>query len=136
MTFDQTVTLVGSMIIAAVFFIIIPICAVRNAIRNAKRGKPPTLEERLAAYEPDIKTFHAEVIDIACGVYTDGGQSYTQPRAVREFCVKFREDDGSIRNVLIPEELYDAFDIGQRGSLTLIDGNINSFVPDEDPSEE
>ena len=131
MTFDQVVTLVGSMIIAAVFFIIIPFFAVRNAIRDAKRGKPPTVEERLAAYEPDIKTFHAEVIDIACGVYTNGGQSYTQPKAVKEFCIKFRDGDGNIHDVLIEESLYDAFEIGQCGTLTLINGNLNSFVLDK-----
>ena len=131
MTYEQIVTLVGAVLIAATLAICIPL-----AIRDSKRrAAPPTLEEKLAC-KPEILTFHAEVIDIACGVYTDGGQSYTQPRAVREFCIKFREDDGSIRNVLIPEELYDAFEIGQRGSLTLIDGNINSFVPDEEPSEE
>ena len=131
MTFDQTVTLVSSMIIATVFFIIIPVCA----IRDAKRGKQPTVEERLAAYEPDIKTFHAEVIDIACGVYTNGGQSYTQPKAVKEFCIKFRYDDGNIHDVLIEESLYDAFEIGQRGTLTLIDGKLNSFILDEDEAE-
>jgi len=127
MTYDQIVTLVGSMIIAAVFFIIIPVCA----IRDAKKGKPPTVEERLATYEPDIKTFHAEVIDIACGVYTNGGQSYTQPQTVKEFCIKFRGGDGNIHDVLIEESLYDAFEIGQRGTLTLINGNLNSFVLDE-----
>ena len=131
MSYEQIVILVGAMIIAATLAICIPL-----AIRDAKKYvPPPTIEERLAAYEPDIKTFQAEVIDIACGVYMDDGQFYTQPKAVKEFCVKFRDGDGNIHNVLIPEELYDAFEIGQHGTLTLIDGNLSSFVLDEDEAQ-
>lgn len=127
MTYEQIVTLVGAILIAATLAVCIPL-----AIRDAKkRVAPPTLEEKLS-YEPEILTFHAEVIDIACGVYMDDGQSYTQPKAVKEFCVKFRDGDGNIHNVLIPEELYDAFEKGQCGTLTLIDGNLSSFELDQD----
>lgn len=49
------------------------------------------------------------------------------PKAVREFTVTFRTEDGGILKFNVPEEMYDGFEEGQRGLITLVDGILYGF---------
>ena len=73
---------------------------------------------------------HCEVADMICGVSMVGHQGYKQPKAEKQFIIKFKNDSGDIFDVAVSEEMYDGFDKGLVGTLTLIDGNVSSFEPD------
>ena len=90
-------------------------------------------DERLNA-EGDIFETHAEVVDMACDVVSVGYQAYKLPKAEKHFYVKFRDDDGQIYDIQVSEEYYFALEKGQSGTLTLLDGKIDSFVLDEENS--
>lgn len=49
------------------------------------------------------------------------------PKAVREFTITFKTDDGQLLKLSVPEEMYDGFEKGQYGLLTIIDGELYSF---------
>ena len=87
-------------------------------------------EQRLNA-EGEVFTTHAEVIDTVCGVKTVGYQGYKQPKALKQFMISFKVQNGEVLNVFVAEELYEGFDIGMMGTLTLIDGQLDSFKLDE-----
>ena len=89
------------------------------------------LEEARLNDEGEITTAHAEVIDLECGVTTIGYQAYKQPKAVKYFIIHFKYDNGDIIKIPVNEEMYHGFDIGLAGTLTLIDGQLNSFELDE-----
>lgn len=71
----------------------------------------------------------ATVVDMNCGVSLVGLQT---PKATKEFVVAFRTDFGELLKLEVPEEMYDGFEIGQRGLLTVVDGTLYSFVPNEE----
>lgn len=78
--------------------------------------------------EGEITTFYAEVLDMTCGVTMVGHQ---EPKALKYFVIKLKRDDGEIINLPVSEEVYEGFDIGLYGMLTLIDGKLDSFELDE-----
>ena len=90
-------------------------------------------DERLDT-EGEIFETHAEVVDMACDTVSVGYQAYKLPRAEKHFYVKFRDDDGQIYDIRVSEEYYFALEKGQSGTLTLLDGKIDSFVLDEENS--
>ena len=51
-------------------------------------------------------------------------------KTVKEFVIVFEDSEGKFRRVLVGEDMYDAFEEGQVGMLTLINGQIDSFVLD------
>ena len=85
-------------------------------------------EERRLNDEGKISTVHADVLDMTCGVRMTGDK---EPKAVKYFVIKLKSDDEEIINLPVSEEMYDGFDIGLSGLLTLIDGKLDSFVLDE-----
>ena len=87
-------------------------------------------DERLDA-EGEIFETRAEVVDMACDTVSVGYQAYKQPKAEKHFYVKFRDDDGQIYDIRVSEEYYFALEKGQIGTLTLLDGKLDSFVLDE-----
>ena len=136
MTSDQRVWLIGGIILAVIFAIFIPLI-VRDVKKNKDKyvidkEKMRAEEERRLNEEADVTSFHAEVIDMACGVHMKGTQAYRQPKTIKEFCIKFRDDGGEVYDIFVSESIYDGFEKGQRGTLTLIDGHIDSFVIDEE----
>jgi hypothetical protein len=108
-----------------------------------KKGKKETAENSAVNSEPCAKcvdefedaieeSFHAKVIDRICGINTKTSNGYKMVKTVKEFVIVFEDDDGKFRRVLVSESMYDAFEEGQAGTLTLIDGQIDSFVLDEE----
>ena len=81
--------------------------------------------------EPTHKTRKttATVIDQYCAVHTIGHKT---PKTVTVFTVVFQSGDEIIK-LNIPEEMYDGFEKGQTGLLTIVDDDLYSFALNEDP---
>ena len=131
MTTDIILLLIASIIVSGV---IIALCVLAAWNRKGGGATKPLSKEELRARdeerlmrEPEIFEAHAEVKDMLCTVNTVGTK---QPRAVKSFLIKFGFDDGSILDVYVSEEDYEGFEVGLAGALTLIDGELSSFVPD------
>ncbi len=129
MTQAEIVLLIGGIVIAVTLAVGIPL-----SLRSEKKNKDKRYicEDDFPDCEPETKSFHAEVTDQICGVKTIGYQAYKQPKAVKEFYVKFRDDENNVYDVPVSESMYEGFEKGQRGILTLIGGQIDSFVLDEE----
>ena len=131
MTSDTVLILIASIVISGV---IIALCVL--AAWNRKGGgatKPLGKDERLARdaerlmREPEVFEGHAEVADMLCTVDTVGTK---QPRTRKIFLIKFKCDSGDILDIYVSEEDYEGFEVGLAGALTLIDGELSSFIPD------
>ena len=130
MTETEKILLLGG--IAIFVIIIVGILDYRkNKDKYLTKEQYRELEEARLNDEGEITTAHAEVIDLECGVTTIGYQAYKQPKAVKYFIIHFKYDNGDIIKIPVNEEMYEGFDIGLAGTLTLIDGKLKSFELDE-----
>ena len=118
-------------IIASMFIFLVCLGLIIYAVERKKSGM--TLREEIRAYEDEILnkeplrlTVRAEVIDMTCGVNSVG---HNQPKAIKHFIITFKDDDDKILKINVPEEYYEAFEIGLYGTLTLVDNEFYSFEP-------
>ena len=81
---------------------------------------------------PRSEILHICVVEQYCRVDAVGTRSV---RNVKTFAIHVRDDFGNERKIELPEELYDAFEVGQVGTLTLVDGEVYSFELDGDDAE-
>lgn len=121
------------LLIAAAVIVLFLAGLVITVIRSARRGKQPAktedeiIEEGLSR-PPETVVVHARVVDQCCFTTTVGIKA---PKAVKAFFVSFAGDDGMLYKIPVSEEMYDAFEIGQVGELTLINGEVGSYILDE-----
>ena len=87
-------------------------------------GIDAEIEKMFVDPESVTTTVRATVIDMACSAEMVGTK---MPKAVRNFVVIFQTENGEILKINVPEEMYDGFDKGQTGILTLADGDLYSF---------
>ena len=87
-------------------------------------GIDAEIEKMFVDPESVTETVRATVIDMACSADMVGTK---MPKAVRNFVVIFQAENGEILKINVPEEMYDGFDKGQTGILTLADGDLYSF---------
>lgn len=126
MTTEMWILLIGG--IAVLGIVAIPfIDLIKN--KDKYRAEVYENEEKRLNDEGDIVEMHAEVVDMVCGVNTIG---HKEPKALKRFVVTFKLDDGELMSLSVPEVFYTGFDIGLKGTLTLIDGQLSSFELDED----
>ena len=126
MTTEMWILLIGG--IAVLGIVAIPfIDLIKN--KDKYRAEVYENEEKRLNDEGDIVEMHAEVVDMVCGVNTVG---HKEPKALKRFVVTFKLDDGELMSLSVPEVFYTGFDIGLKGTLTLIDGQLSSFELDED----
>lgn len=64
------------------------------------------------------------VVDQFCRVEMVGIRS---PKSVEIFTVVFETDEGEVIKFDMPKEMYDGIDVGQRGILTIANGELYSF---------
>ena len=81
---------------------------------------------------PNTEILHVRVTEQYCQLHTVGTRSF---RNVKAFLIRVRDDFGNEREISLPEELYDAFEIGQIGTLTLVDDEVYSFELDGDDAK-
>lgn len=53
-----------------------------------------------------------------------------KPKAVNEFLIYFKDEDDNVFPISVPEDLYDGFEEGQKGTLTLVNGKLYGFELD------
>ena len=123
--------LLFGIVAAAVIIISVPLC-ILDVKKKIKNIDVQEFKERQSINNDVIAvTTHAEVIDMMCCVKTVGRQNYKQPKAVKHFVIKFRDENNHFFDISVSEEMYHGFEIGLVGELNLIDGKINSFIPDD-----
>ena len=83
-------------------------------------------------FSPQTEILHVTVTEQYFRVDAVGTRSF---RNVKTFAIHVRDDFGNERKIELPEELYDAFEVGQVGTLTLVDGEVYSFELDGDDGD-
>ena len=127
MGYTEIVLLCGATVISATVVIgaLITSKKQKNAPANIRKDNIDEEEFR----EPETLEFHATVIDMNCQTRTVG---IKQPELLKEFFVFFKDDNGKVYKIQVPEDMYECFDTLQVGTLTLIDGELFGFSLDED----
>jgi hypothetical protein len=111
-------------VVALVLFVTIYLFKNRKIIREDTKRQ---IEER-CAIEFSGQELRATVVDHTCQVQLVGIKT---PKATKIFTIVFRTEDGQSLSLNVPEEMYDGFEIGQTGLLTLVDGELYGFAPEE-----
>jgi hypothetical protein len=103
------------------FFVALMIWGVLVDKRQREAKAMASLEADASKAE---QSFDATVVDLQCRVVTVGTKS---PRTVSEYLVYFKRADGTVCRYPVSEEFYSGFEIGQRGSVSVIDGAVYAF---------
>ncbi len=123
---DPFVVLLVIFIIAVVAFLVFSVIMyIRQCKRNKLKKETPVTEAPKIKDEFETVKFHATVVDLFCRTEMTGTKT---PRSVKVFTVVFETDDKKQIKLDVPEEMYDGIEIGQSGEVTLIEGELFSFV--------
>ena len=128
MTTEQ-VLLFGSIAFVAMVAVIV-FCVVYDLKRNKKKYDAEMEEyiENKFSEEAEVVSCHAEIVDMVCGTGMVG--SYRLPKSVKTFLIVFKNDEGKTLEISVPEEYYLDLSVGQKGVITLVEGNLDSFELD------
>lgn len=85
-------------------------------------------EEGFTDVERSTVELRARVAELICRTRMIGSKN---PKAIKEFAVVFEADDGKIHTFGVPEEMYDCFEKGQIGTVSVVDGVLYGFALDE-----
>jgi uncharacterized transporter YbjL len=116
-----------------IIYFCICICAIIIfALYIRKIIKPYKQKEKIESDSSplEIKTefetvkFQAEIVNLTCRVEMVGIKT---PKSVEIYTVEFKNDDELIK-LDIPQEMYDGLEIGQIGEVTLVEGELYSFI--------
>ena len=96
--------------------------------RHSIREEAERQEEARCNIEFYNVEIRASVIDQSCAVKTVGIKS---PKTKTIFTVVFQTEQEEILTFQVPEEMYEGLEVGQTGLLTVVDGELYGFAPDE-----
>lgn len=96
--------------------------------RKTIRAEVERQEEERCSIEFSNEELRATVIDHSCSVQMVG---LKMPKATKIFSVSFETENSEILTFQVPEEMYDGFEKGQIGLLTIVDGQLYGFALDE-----
>lgn len=123
---DPYVVLFVILIIAVVaFFAFSVIMYIRQCKRNKLKKETPVTEAPKIKDEFETVKFHATVVDLFCRTEMIGTKT---PRSVKVFTVVFETDNKDQIKLDVPEEMYDGIESGQSGEVTVVEGELYSFV--------
>ena len=128
MTTEQAL-LFGSIAVVAMVAVIV-FCVVYDLKKNKKKYDAEMEEyiENKFSEEAEVVSCHAEIVDMVCGTGMVG--SYRLPKSVKTFLIVFKNDEGKTLEISVPEEYYLDLSVGQKGVITLVEGNLDSFELD------
>ena len=108
-----------------IFVIFCAIMGVKQYKRDMAKQKELQCES-IKPEEPEYTTVttRATVVDQTCCVKTIGIKT---PKTIKEFTITFQSENGEIIRLNVPEEMYDGFEKGQTGTLTIVDGELYGF---------
>lgn len=105
--------------------------ALKQKRQHAETQKEPqTNHDEVPTFDTALREIKATVVEQACGVKMVGIKT---PKTVKEFLVVFRTETGELLKFDVPEEMYDGFEKGQTGTLTVSAGQVYGFSLDEGP---
>ena len=112
------IIVLGGMLLIACFFI--------KTLKQCKCKLEKQEGAEITSDQPEYTTttVNATVADVLCYTKTVG---IKMQKIVKEFAVVFRTEDGNVLKIIVPEEMYDGFEKGQTGILSLVDGEIYGF---------
>ena len=96
--------------------------------KDADQEPCEAIEEEEPIEETEVITVRAEVVDMYCRAEMVG---IKQPKVIKEFVIFFKIDNDQVESFYVQEEYYNDYEIGMSGTLTIIDGVLNCFEPDE-----
>lgn len=119
-----------------IIYFCICICAVtvfafyiRKTVNQYKKSKgitePYRPEEVQIKTEFQTETFKGEVVDLN---YREEMVGHLTPKLVKTYTVVFRANDNRTVKIEIPQEMYDGLEVGQYGEVTVVEGELYSFV--------
>lgn len=113
-----------------VFVVFCFVMAIRQYKRDVVRQKETVCEKDPVSTQNEftVDIMKATVVEQMCLVKTIGIRS---PKTIKMFFVVFQTENGEILKIDIPEEMYEGFAQGQTGLLSLVDGELYSFEPEE-----
>lgn len=102
---------------------------IRKVVKQQKQREEekgtPTAEVNEIKTEFKTIAVQAEVVDLSCRVEMVGTKT---PKTVTVFTATFQTNNNEIIKVDVPQEMYDGLEKGQRGELTLAEGELYSFI--------
>lgn len=113
-------------LVLAVLAVILVVIAVTNSKQEKKIRFEPESFGNTNNSDSEFKSVEVvvTVIDQNCCVKMVGRR---EPKTIKEFSVSFQTEDGKLLKFDVPEDMYDGFEIGQKGILTVIDGALYGF---------
>ncbi len=128
MTTDQALLFGAVAFLAMIVFIVfITIADLKKNKSKYDKEKEEYIDSKFSE-EAEVISTHAEIIDMVCGTGMVG--SYRLPKSEKTFLIVFKKNDGEIFEISVSEEYYLELSIGQKGILTLVEGNLDSFELD------
>ena len=135
------IIIIAVIILLALFLIAVAAVVAVAVVLTRKKNKEKTQNVQASVMQEEISTpqndleyeyktveMVATVIGQNCAARMIGTKT---PKTVREFVVSFQSEKGEVFNLNVKEEVYDGFEIGQKGLLTMVDNELYSFVPTE-----
>lgn len=102
---------------------------IAHVVKQAKKGDSETKIDMANKFEIrtefETSTFNAEIVDLSCCAMLIGDK---YPKAVNVYTVVFVTDKNEQIKLNVPQEMYDGLEVGQKGELTLVEGELYSFV--------
>ena len=102
---------------------------IRRIVNQYKKSKgitgPYRQEEVQIKTEFETEKFKGEVIDLN---YHEEMVGHMTPKLVKNYTVVFQTDDNEKVKIKIPQDMYDGLEVGQYGEVTLVEGELYSFV--------
>lgn len=113
-----------------VFVIVAITIILRPVIKSMRIKRAPKIEtnvKKIGEIKTEFETLkiNAEIVDLNCRVEMIG---IKQPKTVTFFTVCFETDNNERIKINVPQEMYDGLEVGQKGELTLVDGELYSFI--------
>ncbi len=100
---------------------------------DATSGEPLDTDEYFSADEYELTDEKVQkrvtVVGQTCSARVKMVNSKTR-KSVNEFLIYFKDKDGNVFPISVPEDLYDGFEDGQKGTLTLVNGKLFGFELD------
>lgn len=102
---------------------------IAHVVKQAKKGDAETKIDMANKFEIrtefETSTFNAEIVDLSCRAMLIGDK---YPKAVDVYTAVFVTDKNEPIKLNVPQEMYDGLEVGQKGELTLVEGELYSFV--------
>ena len=124
---------IGEILLIALFVIVF--CGIFGGLfylirveEKLEKEAKPTPPERdihdIDNYEPIYEKKDVTVADMFCKSELVGTKL---PKSVQTFMIRFEDEYGKQFDIPVIEDYYHSFEVGQRGTLTTVDGDFYSF---------